>query len=62
MCSGSQTELDSSIDERSDMITTLPKKLTYTPTPCRVTRSKGPVEEYPNVQGKTIEYKAYGEG
>jgi hypothetical protein len=61
MCSGSQAELGSSIDEMSDIVTALPNRLTYTPTPCRVTRSRGPVEDYPNVQGKTLEYKTHGE-
>jgi hypothetical protein len=61
MCSGSLAELGSSIDEMSDIVTALPKKLAFTPTPRRVTRSRGPVEEYPNVQGKTLEYKAYSE-
>lgn len=49
---------DGVIEEVSDRIEELPE--TDTDVCRRVTRSQGPVKEYPNVQSATLEYKAFG--
>ena len=60
MCSGPRvnTEINSLLDEVSDVIAALPVLGDLeSSTSRRITRAMGKVLEYPNVQIKTIEYK-----
>lgn len=57
-CSESRLQISSQIlAEASDIVRELPQ-INLTPGSQRVTRSRGAVESYPNVQQKTLEYRS----
>ena len=57
MCSASQFSSNSNIDEISSIMAEVPRRLTYSSTPARITRSQGQVIDLPNVQKNTLEFK-----
>jgi transposase InsO family protein len=62
MCSESRVDIGSGVEtEASDMAMELPQIDRFTPGSQRITRSRGAVESYPNVQRKTLEYKSRGD-